>query len=104
MAIVADFDSCPQWNDEVKAVYALARHDAGRPGPGLVAVLDDELTDQRCSGSHSAAKKSPSNLLAIAPCFPTKEVRINRGGFSFRYRLRQSRVGRATTMDSLRRW
>ena len=32
MAIVADFDSCPQWNDEVKAVYALARYDAGRPG------------------------------------------------------------------------
>ena len=31
MAIVADFDSCPQWNDEVKAVYVLARHDAGRP-------------------------------------------------------------------------
>jgi len=32
MAIVADFDSCPQWNDEVKAVSALARYDAGRPG------------------------------------------------------------------------
>jgi hypothetical protein len=32
MAIVADFDSCPQRNDEVKAVYALARYDAGCPG------------------------------------------------------------------------
>ena len=30
MAIVADFDLNSQWNDEVKAVYALARYDAGR--------------------------------------------------------------------------
>jgi hypothetical protein len=32
MAIVADFESYPQWNDEVKAVYAMARYDDGRPG------------------------------------------------------------------------
>ena len=32
MAIVADFESYPQWNDEVKAVSALARYDAGRRG------------------------------------------------------------------------
>jgi hypothetical protein len=31
MAIVADFESYPQWNDKVKAVYALARYDDGRP-------------------------------------------------------------------------
>ena len=31
MAIVADFESYPQWNDEVRAVYALARYDGGRP-------------------------------------------------------------------------
>ena len=32
MAIVADFDSCPQWNDEVKALDALAPYDAGPSG------------------------------------------------------------------------
>jgi len=31
MAIVADFEAYPQWNDEVKAVYVLARYDDGRP-------------------------------------------------------------------------
>ena len=31
MAIVADFEAYPQWNDEVKAVYILARYDDGRP-------------------------------------------------------------------------
>jgi hypothetical protein len=66
-----DFESYPQWNDEVRAVYAMARYDDGRP-----------------------------HLLAIAPYFPTKEC----AWFSFRYRLRQSRVGRAMMMDPLRRW
>jgi ribosome-associated toxin RatA of RatAB toxin-antitoxin module len=31
MAIVADFESYPQWNDEVKAALVLARYDDGRP-------------------------------------------------------------------------
>ena len=29
--IVADFESYPEWNDEVKSVYILARYDDGRP-------------------------------------------------------------------------
>lgn len=31
LRIVADFESYPQWNDEVTAVYILARYDDGRP-------------------------------------------------------------------------
>lgn len=31
LSIVADFESYPQWNEEVKAVYVLARYDDGRP-------------------------------------------------------------------------
>jgi ribosome-associated toxin RatA of RatAB toxin-antitoxin module len=31
IAIVADFESYPQWNDEVKGVWVLARYDDGRP-------------------------------------------------------------------------
>jgi ribosome-associated toxin RatA of RatAB toxin-antitoxin module len=31
LGIVADFESYPQWNDEVNAVYVLARYDDGRP-------------------------------------------------------------------------
>lgn len=31
MAIVADFESYPQWNDEVEALWVLARYDDGRP-------------------------------------------------------------------------
>ena len=31
LGIVADFESYPQWNEEVKAVYVLARYNDGRP-------------------------------------------------------------------------
>ena len=31
LRIVADFESYPQWNDEVTAVYILARYNDGRP-------------------------------------------------------------------------
>lgn len=31
MAIVADFEAYPQWNDEVKGLWVLARYDDGRP-------------------------------------------------------------------------
>ncbi len=31
MAIVADFESYPQWNEEVKGVWVLAHYDDGRP-------------------------------------------------------------------------
>ena len=31
LGIVADFESYPHWNDEVKGVWVLARYDDGRP-------------------------------------------------------------------------
>lgn len=31
LAIVVDFEAYPEWNQEVKAVYILARYDDGRP-------------------------------------------------------------------------
>ncbi|MDD7812100.1 SRPBCC family protein [Mycobacterium sp. CSUR Q5927] len=31
MGIVADFEAYPQWNDEVKGLWVLARYDDGRP-------------------------------------------------------------------------
>jgi len=31
MAIVADFEKYPEWNDEIKGCWVLARYDDGRP-------------------------------------------------------------------------
>ena len=31
MKIVADFEAYPQWNEEIKGLWVLARYDDGRP-------------------------------------------------------------------------
>ena len=43
LAIVADFEAYPQWNDEVKAVYILARYNDGRPSQ---LRIDTEIQGQ----------------------------------------------------------
>lgn len=43
LGIVADFESYPEWNDEAKAVYVLARYDDGRPSQ---LRLDMEIQGQ----------------------------------------------------------
>jgi ribosome-associated toxin RatA of RatAB toxin-antitoxin module len=39
MSIVADFESYPQWNEEVKGCWVLARYEDGRPSQLRVDVL-----------------------------------------------------------------
>jgi ribosome-associated toxin RatA of RatAB toxin-antitoxin module len=47
MAIVADFEAYPQWNDGIKGLWVLARYDDGRPSqlrldmavPGIESTL-----------------------------------------------------------------
>ncbi|MCW2689163.1 MAG: oligoketide cyclase/lipid transport protein [Mycobacterium sp.] len=39
LAIVADFESYPVWNDEIKGCYVLARYDDGRPSQLRLDVL-----------------------------------------------------------------
>ena len=43
MGIVADFEAYPQWNDEVRAVYILARYNDGRPSQ---LRIDTEIAGQ----------------------------------------------------------
>jgi ribosome-associated toxin RatA of RatAB toxin-antitoxin module len=43
LRIVADFETYPEWNTEVKAVYVLARYDDGRPSQ---LRLDMEIQGQ----------------------------------------------------------
>ncbi|MCX2934354.1 SRPBCC family protein [Mycobacterium sp. CVI_P3] len=43
LRIVADFEKYPEWNDEAKAVYILARYDDGRPSQ---LRLDMEIQGQ----------------------------------------------------------
>ncbi|MGV0994092.1 MAG: SRPBCC family protein [Mycobacterium sp.] len=55
LAIVADFEAYPQWNDEVKAVWVLARYDDGRPSQ---LRIDTEIQGQ--PGTYIQAVYYPS--------------------------------------------
>jgi ribosome-associated toxin RatA of RatAB toxin-antitoxin module len=55
MSIVADFERYPEWNDEVKGCWVLARYDDGRPSQ---LRLDVEV--QGISGTYIAAVYYPS--------------------------------------------
>lgn len=55
LRIVADFESYPQWNDEVTAVYILARYNDGRPSQ---LRIDTEI--QGHSGTYIQAVYYPS--------------------------------------------
>lgn len=55
LRIVADFESYPQWNDEVRAVYILARYHDGRPSQ---LRIDTEI--QGHSGTYIQAVYYPS--------------------------------------------
>jgi len=55
LAIVADFEAYPQWNDEVKAVWVLARYNDGRPSQ---LRIDTEIQGQ--AGTYIQAVYYPS--------------------------------------------
>ena len=55
LAIVADFEAYPHWNDEVKACYILARYDDGRPSQ---LRIDTEI--QGHAGTYIQAVYYPS--------------------------------------------
>ncbi len=55
MAIVGDFEAYPQWNDEIKGLWVLARYDDGRPSQ---VRLDTAV--QGIEGSYIQAVYYPS--------------------------------------------
>jgi ribosome-associated toxin RatA of RatAB toxin-antitoxin module len=57
LGIVGDFESYPQWNDEVKAVFVLARYNDGRPSQLRV---DTEI--QGTQGTFIQAVYYPSSV------------------------------------------
>ncbi|AGB20543.1 oligoketide cyclase/lipid transport protein [Mycobacterium sp. JS623] len=55
MAIVADFESYPEWNEEIKGCWVLARYDDGRP-----SQLRLDVTVQGQSGTFITAVYYPA--------------------------------------------
>jgi ribosome-associated toxin RatA of RatAB toxin-antitoxin module len=55
MSIVADFEAYPQWNEEVKGSWVLARYDDGRP-----SQLRVDVSIQGMDGTYICAVYYPS--------------------------------------------
>jgi hypothetical protein len=62
LAIVADFEAYPQWNDEVKAVYILARYNDGRPSQ---LRIDTEIQGQPGTYIQAVYYPSPAQIQTV---------------------------------------
>lgn len=62
LSIVADFEAYPQWNDEVKAVYILARYNDGRPSQ---LRIDTEIQGQQGTYIQAVYYPSPAQIQTV---------------------------------------
>lgn len=62
LGIVADFEAYPQWNDEVKAVYILARYDDGRPSQ---LRIDTEIQGQQGTFIQAVYYPGPAQIQTV---------------------------------------
>jgi ribosome-associated toxin RatA of RatAB toxin-antitoxin module len=52
MSIVADFESYPEWNDEIKGCWILARYDDGRPSQLRLDIVIQGIAGTYISAVH----------------------------------------------------
>lgn len=62
LRIVADFEAYPQWNEEVKAVYILARYHDGRPSQ---LRIDTEIAGQAGTYIQAVYYPGPSQIQTV---------------------------------------
>ena len=83
MAIVADFESYPQWNEEIKGCWVLARYDDGRPsqlrldvviqgqaGTFITAVYypgENQIFTVLQQGDHFDKQEQKFSVVAVGP-------------------------------------
>ena len=62
LGIVADFEAYPQWNDEVKSVYILARYNDGRPSQ---LRIDTEIQGQQFTYIQAVYYPGPAQIQTV---------------------------------------
>jgi hypothetical protein len=62
LSIVADFEAYPQWNDEVTAVYILARYNDGRPSQ---LRIDTEIQGQPGTYIQAVYYPAPAQIQTV---------------------------------------
>lgn len=62
LGIVSDFEAYPEWNDEVKAVYILARYNDGRPSQ---LRIDTEIQGQQGTYIQAVYYPGPGQIQTV---------------------------------------
>jgi ribosome-associated toxin RatA of RatAB toxin-antitoxin module len=77
MAIVADFESYPQWNEEIKGCWVLARYDDGRPSQLRLDVVVQGQSGTFISAVYYPGENQIYTLLQQGDHFDKQEQRFS---------------------------
>ena len=77
MAIVADFESYPEWNEEIKGCWILARYDDGRPSQLRLDVVVQGQSGTFISAVYYPAENQLYTVLQQGEFFEKQEQRFS---------------------------
>ena len=77
MAIVADFESYPEWNDEIKGCWVLARYDDGRPSQLRLDVVVQGQSGTFITAVYYPAENQIYTVLQQGEHFEKQEQRFS---------------------------
>jgi ribosome-associated toxin RatA of RatAB toxin-antitoxin module len=77
MAIVADFESYPQWNEEIKGCWILARYDDGRPSQLRLDVVVQGQSGTFISAVYYPGENQIFTMLQQGDHFDKQEQRFS---------------------------
>ena len=73
MAIVSDFEAYPQWNEEIKGLWVLARYDDGRPSQLRLDAKYEALEDSLIQAVYYPSPTQIQTVLQQGTLFKKQE-------------------------------
>ncbi|MBV8861392.1 MAG: SRPBCC family protein [Mycobacterium sp.] len=73
LAIVADFESYPQWNKEIKGLWVLARYDDGRPSQLRLDAAYEAIEDSLIQAVYYPAPNQIQTVMQQGKLFKKQE-------------------------------
>lgn len=77
MAIVADFESYPEWNEEIKGCWVLARYDDGRPSQLRLDVVVQGQSGTFITAVYYPAENQIYTMMQQGEFFEKQEQRFS---------------------------
>jgi ribosome-associated toxin RatA of RatAB toxin-antitoxin module len=77
LAIVADFESYPQWNSEIKGLWVLARYDDGRPSQLRLDAKYEAIEDSLIQAVYYPSPNQIQTVMQQGNLFKKQEQLFN---------------------------